>query len=265
MTVFAYVHVPKCAGSTIDHHVIRHLNKDQYWITKRRHWRKPVSTETLSNVLFLSGHFLRKSVESQLGGKPLRRAILLREPTSFHLSYYNYRMMRYIQNGWKPYSFDLHLRSQPDDAITHFILSRWLELSWAELLTLDPAKKWEIVNNELSSFWYVGDYTNCNELCSLISREIGIPEEFERANTSAKWAGQTHWAPLTIDALSENQIALVNSKSQLDLALWTTWRDARTNVAGVTPRSNSTPRSFLLTESLRPIFATRRRLQRGWR
>jgi hypothetical protein len=174
-------------------------------------------------------------------------------------------MMRYLQNGWRPYSFDLHLQSQPDDAITHFILSRWLEISWVDLLTLDPAEKWRLVNKELSNFWYVGDYTNCDELCSLISREIGIPEESKRANTSANWAGQTHWTPLTMDTLTADQISLVKSKSQLDLALWTTWRDAKKDVGGVKPSWDRKPRSFLLSESLRPLFATHRRLQRGWR
>jgi hypothetical protein len=215
-------------------------------------------------VRFLSGHYLGKSVEMNFASRPFHRVILLREPQSFHISYYNYRMMRYLDSGWRTYSFDTHLRSQPDDAITDFILSRWLEIPWRKLLSIGPVEKWRLVNSELSKFWYVADYTTCDELCTLISREIGISETFERANTTANWLERVQWKPLTAEDLTPKQKALIQAKSQLDLPLWNTWRAAKRDVASVVPAQPALKKSSLQSALVRPLFAVGRRWQRGW-
>ncbi len=175
-------------------------------------------------------------------------------------------MMRYIAQGWRPYSFEVHLKSLPSDPICHFILASWCEISWTRLLAMCPKKKYDTINRELKNFWYVGDYTNCNELVSLISSELDVPPIAKRANTQKLWMEQVSWQPLTIDDLQPRTRRELTKRTRLDKAVWTSWAGARLNAAEVQPvEFEAAMRSeFPALEAKRIYYSAVRRYQRGW-
>src|SRR5690606_3690437 len=118
------------------------------------------------------------------------------------ISYYNFRMMRYLSEGWKAYSFEAHLRSLPCNPISHFLLQKWLEIPWPALMVMSPDRKYELLNGELARFWYVADYKHCDELVALMGHELGISTSPERLNTQEDWLKRVEWQPLTADDLS---------------------------------------------------------------
>ncbi len=272
--VFLAVHVPKCAGTSLDRHIIGHLPSGQGWITRKRsYWLQPwgraykrPTPSIIKDVRYVSGHHMGSSVASLFPGKTLYRSVLIREPTSFLLSYYNFRMMRYIADGKKPYSFELHLRSQPANMISHFILSRWCEIPWATLLTMSSEAKYERLNRELASFWYVADYSKCDELSGLISAKLDIPAIATRANTKENWLKRVDWQPLTASDLSPSTVREIKARTQIDRAIWRSWADVGLKTQTIQPVRQETSERvpFAITEAARIYHSAARRYQRGW-
>lgn len=272
--VFLAVHVPKCAGRTIENHMRKHLDRSQVWLTTRRNRKAPnlikplyaPPSSAIDAVRFVSGHYVGVSAERLFQGRAIRRTVLLREPLSFHLSYFNYRMMRYASLGLKGYSFDVHVRSQPEDPIAHFLLSRWLEIPWLTLMRMPAQRKLELLNETLAGFWFVGDISDCDELCGRMSAELGISTQVERSNTKEQWQQKVAWQPLTRTDLTSADIAFVHRRTQLDRVLWETWHTARYRAAEVQPAASSaslTPQ-FASHELQRVYYSAVRRLSRGW-
>jgi len=273
--VFFALHVPKCAGSTIEFHMLRHLGAAQVWIPKKR-WRKlpplapplykATSPEHIRTVRFVSGHYLGQSIERLFAGRPIRRSVLLRDPVSFHLSYYNFRMMRYRHQGLNPYSFETHLLSQPDDPMSHFLLSRWLEIPWPRLLTMPPAVKYDLINESLARFWFVADYRQCDALSRQMSTDLGISTQVERANTKEIWQSVVTWRPITREDLTPKQIEMIERRTMIDQRLWQTWRNAGHDVVSVRPLPlpEAAGAAFAAHELKRPYHSAARRMARGW-
>ena len=273
--VFLAVHVPKCAGSTIERHMGRHLAAEVRWITRKRSPRLPIAwgrpytmrgAPDLSRVRFISGHYVGRSLERLLPGRPIKRSILLREPASFMISYYNYRMMRYLSLGWKPYSFETHLRSLPSDPMSHFLLERWLEVPWPAQMVMSPERKYQLLNRELRRFWYVADFRHCDELTAKMARELGISTRPERLNTQEEWAKKVDWRPLTTDDLTPALRSEISARTRLDQALWQSWAQAKLNTANIQPipLQGCSRLNFPIAEARRPVHQVARRLQRGW-
>lgn len=272
--VFLAVHVPKCAGSTIERHMLRHLPTEEYWITHKRSprlplpWGRPYTMRgapEVSRVRFISGHYVGHSLERMMPERPIRRSVLLREPASFMISYYNYRMMRYLSLGWRPYSFALHLRSLRSDPISHFLLERWLEIPWPALMVMSPERKFDLLNTELSRFWYVADYKYCDELVELMGRELGVSTRPERLNTEEEWSKKVEWRPLTSEDLTPIIRSEIAARTRLDRALWENWAQARLHTASIhpTPLEGCRRYIFPLSEIQRPVHQVARRYQRG--
>jgi len=223
------LHVPKCAGSTIHLHLAEHLGPTGYWTPPRRSrglpqemlGRKYVrgSHPPLPGVRAVSGHFLGLSVERLFEGRPLRRYVLLRTPSAHVLSWYNFRMMRYLAKGRPTYSFKVHLEGLPPDPMTHFLLASWLELPWIRLASMSPSEKYDRVQDALSGFDLVGDIADCDRLIGILSERLSIPDAAPRANTGEDWEGQTKWRRLTLADLSDADRDMLERRTQLDAAL----------------------------------------------
>jgi ribosome modulation factor len=112
---------------------------------------------------------------SRLRARPLKRSILLRDPVSHAVSYYNFRMMRYLSEGLNPYSFKLAYAATQRNFVTHYILRNFLELPWSRLACLSDDEKYEIVNAFLATFWFVGDYRVCDELVAALAGAWNSP------------------------------------------------------------------------------------------
>lgn len=267
-------HVPKCAGRTIDRHLAASLSPNAYCRTTRRRGlgrflssrhdfqRIPNPNQTRA----VCGHFIGVSVERLFAGRELKRSLLLRDPVSHIVSYYNFRMMRYLSRGLHPYSFSLAYRATQRNFITHYILRNFLELPWSRLARFSDDEKYDTVNAFLATFWFVGDYRLCDDLIAALGATLAIPGCAAAINTCAEWQRRGRWMRLEADDLSADAVAQIRRENLLDQRLWETWREAGTDVASVRPRAlagrNAT--GFVTAEATRFVNQIARRIQRRW-
>ena len=267
-------HVPKCAGRTIDRHLASVLPPDAYCRTARRrgigrflatrhnypHTPDPKQTRVVG------GHFLGRSIEPLFAGRELKRSLLLRDPVGHIVSYYNFRMMRYLSEGLHPYSFALAYAATQRNFITHYILRNFLELSWARLARLSDEEKYDIVNAFLATFWFVGDYRRCDDLIAALAQTLEIPGRAAATNTCAEWKGQVRWRILEMDDLAPAAMVRIRRENLLDQRLWESWQEARHETGSVRPRAlaGRSASGFISSEAVRFVSQIARRIQRRW-
>lgn len=267
-------HVPKCAGQTIDGHFSTVLPNSAYYKTAKRRGpgRFVFTRHDLSKLAdprgtkLVAGHFLGVSLDAYFAGRPIKRSILLRDPVGHALSYYNFRMMRYLSRGMYPYSFDVAYGAMRRNFITHYILRHFLELSWARVASLSDDEKYDLVNAFLSKFWYVADYRQCDDLIGAVGTTLGIAGSAKPKNTQAQWERHVRWKSLELGDLSPGTIARIENENLIDQRLWESWRNARHDVAQVRPRALGGPRAttFVTDEAVRFLNQIARRVQRRW-
>jgi hypothetical protein len=271
---FVY-HVPKCAGLTIDRHLASALPNSYYRLKKRRGvGRLFKSRYDLAGMpdprktKAVGGHFLGTSLEALFAGRQVQRSILLRDPAGHIISHYNYRMMRYISQGLQPYSFETAYGATQRNFITNYILSSFLEFSWPRIASLSDQDKYDLANAFLASFWFVGDYSHCDDLITALSGRLGIAPEAPRRNTQAEWECRVNWnwEPLALEGLTRAAVAEIRRENLIDQRLWETWRDAKEDTGSIRPRAltGSSRQSFLSSEAVRFVNQLARRFQRRW-
>lgn len=227
--MFLLPHIPKCAGSTVERHLERHLGPGFWSPAKRsrilplglfgRKWqdRPPGPAEGIRAV---SGHFMGASIADLFPGRTVRRMLILREPGALVLSWYNYRMMRYRSLGQGGYAFRLHLASLPVDPVAHFLLERWCELPWARIAAMRLAEKRARLEAALSGFDRIADIAAADALLAGVSRALGIPEAAAPENTSRGWTAGTGWRALAAGDLLPSDRARLEDRIRLDRWLW---------------------------------------------
>jgi len=273
--MYFILHVPKCAGRTIEDHLKTYASPGAFYqLPKRRGFSRIFHSKfdarempEPNKLQAVSGHYLGCSLECRFRNRTMRRTVLLREPVSHAISYYNYRMMRYLSQGLGTYDFELAYRAGRRNPICHFLLNSYLEISWFRLCAMSAQEKYELLNRCLSRFWFVADYTRCNDLVGALSSELGLPEEGIRKNTSSQWQQRVTWAPLISDDLSPAMRNRIVEENVLDQVLWDTWRNAEHNIAQIRPQPlpKSVGNALLATEMLRPGYQAKRRWKRAQR
>jgi hypothetical protein len=264
-TVEIVLHVPKCAGTTVERHLERHLGA-HFWSTRRRRPGMPselmgrkYAGPAMPTGLYraVSGHWVGRSVAALFAPRPVRVSVLLRDPAALVLSWYNYRMMRYRAAGRRPYGFGLHLASLPADPMAHFLLERWLELPWTALATMGRAEKRARLDAALGAMDFVGDISDCDRLVARLSRRLGLPERAEARNTRDGWQRRDgDWRALGPDDLSPGERAALARHVALDAYLWRRW------ALGEGEAEPAAGRGFLGSEAARAGAELRRRLHR---
>jgi len=268
---FVY-HVPKCAGRTIDRHLASALPASAYHrLRKRRGMGRLMRRYDRTHLpdpgttLVVSGHHLGISLDPLFENRLIKRSLLLRDPASHFVSYYNYRMTRYINEGLQPYGVEVAYGAMRRNFITHYILENFLELRWVQIASLSDQDKYELANAFLSMFWFVGDYTLCDDLLSVLGDRLGIPANAQPHNMLADLARSAGWTPLTLDLVPKDIVAEIQADNWIDQRLWETWRDARHETASIRPIAlESRASSFVSGEAIRFVNQIVRRVQRRW-
>jgi hypothetical protein len=189
--VLYFVHVPKCAGTTVEDHFLENLPAAQVMrpgksapIVRYLHgraWSAPAGFDP-AQVRVLCGHFFGRATGALLEPHNPLEAILIRDPVGLYLSWYNYRMTRH--EGWgRPIpSFEDWYRSQGRNPVARHLLTR--HLGWSELkFVLSPAK--DIIaeaRRALDSFWFVGEYRHVDALLIAASERFGAPPSAPQRN-----------------------------------------------------------------------------------
>ncbi len=266
--VWFHLHVPKCAGSTVEQHVAAHLGGEAFLRPTRRHgigyyfgrgYDIPVQRE-LSAIRFVSGHFFGRSVEQLFSSAEIRRTVLLRDPLSYTLSLYNYRMRRYQKQGAGVVPFDVWRRSRGADPISTFILNRYLEIPLWRLLMLDRAAKAELLGRALEGFDFVGDISSCCDFVAQLSQRMGIPGVNARRNVTPTDERLIH-----ADNLSASVLAEIRASTALDQWLWESYRERGWERWGRSevPKFSGDGASSLIGELRRGLYSVVARSIRG--
>ena len=188
--VHFFVHVPKCAGRSVELHLEQHLGPRFLYLRRKRGLKRHLSEHIYripqrfepDSTDAISGHALGQSMKQHFPGREIRQSVLLRDPLSLLVSFYNFRMSRFTFEGWPHVSFERFYQSRHLNPVSTFLLTNYLETSWAKLLTMSAAEKFDRISAALEHFWFVGDYRQCDRLIATVSEEFGIPDQAPRAN-----------------------------------------------------------------------------------
>jgi hypothetical protein len=122
-------------------------------------------------------------------------------------------------------------------------------------------QKVALLDDALSHFDRVVDIAEASDLCAWHSRDLGIPEDAERTNTSDQWSDWTGWQPLKLSELSEQDLSLLQSRFLIDRYLWRRWA-LKQNVSF----ERSMAQVLLPSEPMRAFYELRLRMARktGW-
>jgi len=225
--VHFFLHVPKCAGTTVEAHFSRTLG-DAFMIAPR--WRNPLrdvignrypslSPARLAHVRLVSGHSLSRSLAAKFPGRPVRASVLLRDPVSFLLSFYNYRWARHRERGEpEPPDFAVWRRTQRRNPISRFLLHRHFEIGYPAVYRLSSRDRFVFLETAFSAFHFVGAWTRCDEAVAGISRELGVDPEVRRENVGAE-------PVLRAADLPEAERGAILEEHALDALLFERWRD----------------------------------------
>jgi hypothetical protein len=207
----------------------------------------------------ISGHLIGRSVEGMFAGRRIVRSLILREPESLMLSRYNFRMMRYLLAGQHTYSFSLFLRATQENFAAHFLLDRWLEIPWIQLVQMSDAQKAALLDQALASMNYIVDISETDALVPKISDEIGIAPGTPRHNMAEEKQAKTGWKILRLAELSKSEREELQARTALDTYLWRRWA-RKENVSF----DRSVPSRFVLSEIVRPRYQFERRIVRRY-
>jgi tetratricopeptide (TPR) repeat protein len=231
--VYFLLHMPRTGGNTIAAHLKTHLG-ERMCVAMR-----PAPLEMLGKrrcrldgaldsrrTRAITGHYLGRSLERRFPGREIRRTLLLRDPVGFHVSYYNHRMMFSLSRGGPTCGFEQHIRAQPRDLLALLLLWYWLEMPLRALLASGDEGKYELLNQTLAGFWFVGSHEDGDRLLAAVAADLGIPIAAPRKNTTSEWRKRVAWRPLRVEDLSMVMREAILAKSPIHNALWQGWRDA---------------------------------------
>ena len=273
--VYFILHIPKTAGETIEFHLEEHCGPGIVWRPAAPpRWAETVlgrryelrSLPELSRVRVVVGQHIGQSLERYFPGREIRRAVLLRDPVGLQVSFYNYMNMRCSAEGRGTYSFGLHLRALQRNLVAYLLLWQWCEIPWSRLAVMAEKRKYEVLNETLSAFWFVGPYTECDRLIAALAPDLGVPPVAWRRNTAEEWRKLVDWQPVKAAELSPAAQRAILVNSPLDQALWESWSSAGFDTAAVRPLrfDPSWECSFSLHSVTRPAFVFIRDFLQDW-
>lgn len=222
--VHLFVHVPKCAGRSVELHLEQHLGQRFLYLRRKRGLQRHLSDHIYrlpqrfdpNTTDSLSGHALGRSIVKHFPGREVRQSVLLRDPLSLLVSFYNFRMSRFTFEGWPHVSFERFYQSRHLNPVSTFLLVNYLEVSWPRMLAMSAAEKFDRLSSALDEFWFVGDYRQCDRLIATVSEEFGIPDQAPRANVLESKL-------LTVDTVPQAMKDRIAEDCALDQAVHDAW------------------------------------------
>ena len=217
------LHVPKCAGTTVEEHFRAALGEG-FLLAPR--WHNPLrgvvgnrysmapGDPRLGPVKVITGHSMGVSLRRHFAQAEIRESVLLRDPVGYHLSLYDYRVARHRAGaGPKPPGFASWYLAQRRNPISRFILNHYYEQGVPALYRLSSQGRLAWLEERFRAFWFVGGYRRAGEMIAGISRELGVAGEAEDRNVGE--ASET-----TLDDRMRGRIV---SENAVDQALWERW------------------------------------------
>ena len=114
-------------------------------------------------------------------------------------------------------------RSGAADAALH-----WLEMPLRTILATGDARKYELLNESLAGFWFIGSYEDGDRLLAAVAADLGIPTS-GGTKKHDHWSGGSGsaWRPLRPKMTCPTRMReAILAKNPIHDALWHGWRDA---------------------------------------
>ena len=227
-SVHFILHVPKCAGTTVEAHFARVLGPG---FLQAPRWENPLRNvignrydfapgdARLAGVRVVSGHSLSVSLKRHFPGARVEESVLLRDPLGYFLSFYNYRWARHRAGfGARPPGFALWYAAQRRNPISRFLLNRYFEQGVPALYRLSSQARLDWLEARLERFLFVATVDRADGMIARISRDLGVDEHVARENV-------TLTPHLPRAAVPERLAARILADNALDAALHERWRD----------------------------------------
>jgi len=235
--VWLLVHVPKCAGRTVEAHLRAHLPAEAVLNPARRkaparYVSRPYyvfpQQLNVARVRVVIGHFFGRSVRSLFAGREIRECVMIRDPLTFLISHYNFRMNRYLKAGKNRFPFDLWYKTRPLNPISHFLLHRYVEIPLPTLWRMPAADRLARLQDVADRFHFVASLTACCPFLTRLSGALEITPQFESRNvTSTKFV-----TPETLPSALRQQIL---DENPLDTLLYEKYKDRGWDASQVHP------------------------------
>ena len=222
------LHVPKCAGTTVEEHFRATLGAG-FLLAPR--WHNPLRAvignrysmaqgdPRLAHLKVITGHSMGVSLKRHLKDAEIRESVLLRDPVGYHLSLYNFRVARHrAGTGPKPPGFASWYLAQRRNPISRFILNHYYEQGIPALYRLSSRDRLAWLEQRFRDFWFVASYRRADEMIAGISRELGVGGEAEHRNVGpVRERAET--------ALDERMRDRIVTENAVDQALWDRWAE----------------------------------------
>ncbi|MBZ8134874.1 sulfotransferase family protein [Afifella sp. IM 167] len=229
--LYLFCHVPKCAGSTVEGHFDRYMKERLLYPPRRRSFLRDLGggytdmkkmPKELDRLDFIGGHSLSRNVASLFPARDIRECVLIRDPLSLAVSYYNFRNKLADLRGKGTAPFSMVYRSFPRDIVCRFILTRYVGFGYPRLLSFDSARRFAEVERLLREFWFVAGLEHTNEMLNVISRNLGIGEMAVTDENVSNRPGA-----LTVADVPQEIARDILARNPLDALLYARWKDVK--------------------------------------
>ncbi len=220
--LYIFLHIPKCAGSTLAYHIQKNLRPNQYKALYARDFAFGFDHETqiaeaykevsrLTSVqkdelLVLYGHAIPYGIHKYFPTRDVRYVTFLRDPISRIVSCYNFQRMRLTKHLSKPNRRYFRQFISENSRLLSF--QDWLANKYNRLPNLPVGVSMAIFLQELGylnkghltkgslsqmrlRFWYIGQTEHFDHDILWFYRELGIGKFFKNKNVSKSYVKNT--------------------------------------------------------------------------
>ena len=183
--VYVFPHVPKCAGTTVVHH-LRKLLPAGHLVEARK--GQPIQAGFGGRgpgVYGIHGHHVAKrAVAHALAGNVVREIILIRDPVGYFTSMYCfYKVHSRKRDRAARLTFEDWYRCQIKNPMRHYLLTRYFGVSGLREQMMSERACLDHLSALLDGCWFVGSYRHCGSLLAHITRELGSTADIVSVNT----------------------------------------------------------------------------------
>lgn len=185
--LWIFMHVPKCGGTTLKAHLERHFAMDERLMELsnwgRRYRRKRGRPEfgdrsdaERARIDVLAGHQISYGIHQKMpGAREARYVTVVRDPAERCVSLYNFRWSR----GFVTDDFDGWYRDWYRVREANFQVHFFAERLFGNLSPVVTPDQLETVKRLLARFWFVTTTDRLNDGLDFLSREMGIPADWQ--------------------------------------------------------------------------------------
>ena len=216
--LYIFLHIQKCAGSTVRKHIEKNFNKDEFLLAyaneppfingayNLKKYLKSLTQKQKNKLKIIFGHRVFYKMGELFPGREIKYLTVFRSPIERMISQYNYRRMRLKQrlpkksidrlklellDGKRILDFHEWLEGGvPKNSIFRFVFERFFdkETNFSTFLKRDFKKQnLEKVKKILDSFYFVGIQTKIDRDILYIYSLLGINKFYSRSNVSKKY------------------------------------------------------------------------------